>query len=92
MSKGKIGRHKSGRAHHPVVTERPKPHVHNWRIDCTCGWVGIPLRLKTTALQNFRAHAGHGAIRGGKKRADRRQQPARPRKVTPIDKLPPELR
>lgn len=59
-------------------------HRHNWQPECVCGWYGIPIRNKNSAVTAYRVHvlkATNGA-----------RTTARPRKVTPNHLLPDAFR
>lgn len=68
--------------HHLTLVDRGAPHQHRWLAKCSCGASAPPLNLRSSAKQWHASHA-RGAQRGGL---------AKPRRVTPPHKLPPELR
>lgn len=72
----------SGR-HVLTLSDRGPRHRHRWVASCSCGWRGIPLRLKRSALAGFDGHAPQPHRPGS-------PAPA-PRPVTPPEELPPEL-
>lgn len=66
--------------HHALVlvdrSKRDKvTHRHRWEASCPCGWSCIPLRVKKSAVQQYRNH-------------QKSKGTAQPRPVTPDHLLP----
>lgn len=75
--------------HHMIGPyDRGLEHVHRWKTECSCSWVGVPRRRKREAVQLWRDHKA--GITTKKRKGAAGELPAR-REPTPPDRLPPEL-
>lgn len=48
--------------HRVTYKDRGPTHKHRWQATCTCGWKGIPLRVKKSAKESGEGHV-HNASR-----------------------------
>lgn len=72
--------------HALTIYDRGLEHIHRFRPECTCGWIGVNRRRKREAEQQYKQHTR------ARESARRMAHSFGPASVTPNADLPIELR